>query len=48
LRRQKWEIATSAFVLAGLDPAIHAFGACKEDVDTRDKPAQDNFTLSQR
>jgi hypothetical protein len=32
--------------LAGLDPAIHAFDACNEDVDTRDKPAQDDFALS--
>jgi hypothetical protein len=47
LRRQKWRIAASAFVLAGLDPAIHAFDAGNEDVDTRDKPAQDDFTLSQ-
>jgi hypothetical protein len=29
--------------LAGLDPTIHAFN---EDVDTRVKPAQDDFTLS--
>jgi hypothetical protein len=53
LRRQKWSIAASAFVLAGLDPwafsprtgsvGIHAFDACNEDVDTRDKPAQDDF-----
>jgi hypothetical protein len=52
---KKWSIATSAFVLAGLDPwafsprtrsvGIHAFDACN-DVDTRDKPAQDDFTLS--
>jgi hypothetical protein len=40
-------MAASAFVLAGLDPAIHAFDACNKDVDTRDKPAQDDFTLSQ-
>jgi hypothetical protein len=32
--------------LAGLDPTIHAFNACNEDVDTRVKPAQDDFTLS--
>jgi hypothetical protein len=32
--------------LAGLDPAIHAFDTRCEDVDTRDKPAQDDFTLS--
>jgi len=25
---------------------IHAFNARNEDVDTRDKPAQDDFTLS--
>jgi hypothetical protein len=43
LLRQKWRIAASAFVLAGLDPAIHAFDACNEDVDTRDKPAQDDL-----
>jgi hypothetical protein len=31
-------------VMAGLDPAIHVFGdACKEDVDTRDKPGHDEF-----
>ena len=29
----------------GLDPAIHAFEGPKEDVDTRDKPAQDDYTL---
>jgi hypothetical protein len=56
LRRQKWRIAASAFVLAGLDPwafsprtgsvGIHSFDAGDEDVDTRDKPAQDDFTLS--
>jgi hypothetical protein len=40
------DFATSAFVLAGLDPAIHAFDACNEDVDTRDKPAQDDFISS--
>jgi hypothetical protein len=43
---KKWRIATSAFVLAGLDPAIHAFDASDEDVDTRDKPAQDDFAVS--
>jgi hypothetical protein len=43
---KKWRIATSAFVLAGLDPAIHACDACNEDVGTRDKPAQDGFALS--
>jgi hypothetical protein len=32
--------------LAGLDPAIHAFDTRCEDVDTRDKPAQNDFTLS--
>jgi hypothetical protein len=32
--------------LAGLDPAIHGFDAHEEDVDTRDKPAQDDVTLS--
>jgi len=32
--------------LAGRDPAIHAFGRPKEDVDTRDKPAQDDYALS--
>jgi hypothetical protein len=39
-------VGASVFVLAGLDPAIHGFDAHNEDVDTRDKPAQDDFTLS--
>jgi hypothetical protein len=57
LREQKRRIAASPYVLAGLDPwafspwtgsvGIHVFDACIEDVDTRDKPAHDDFTLSQ-
>jgi hypothetical protein len=45
LRPPKGQNQLSHSVLAGLDPAIHAFGRPKEDVDTRDKPAQDDYTL---
>jgi hypothetical protein len=43
LRRPKEPNKLFCSVLAGLDPAIHAFGRPKEDVDTRDKPAQDDY-----
>jgi hypothetical protein len=29
------------FVMPGLVPGIHVFGACKKDVDGRDKPGHD-------
>jgi hypothetical protein len=35
--------ATLSIVLAGLGSAIHACGFGSEDVDARDKPAQDGF-----
>jgi hypothetical protein len=29
--------------MAGLDPAIHVFGAATKDVDARDKPGHDEY-----
>jgi hypothetical protein len=31
--------------MAGLDPAIHVLLAAKKDVDARDKPGHDEFTI---
>ena len=39
----KGEIASQNFVLAGLDPAIHALWRWKQDVDARIKSAQDDL-----
>jgi hypothetical protein len=36
-------MAAPNFVLAGLDPATHAWGGRNKDVDTRIKSAQDDF-----